>query len=187
VVSDHGFLAVDREARPNVRLRQLGLLRVSAQGAIDGEARFVTNHGSGYLYLAGADRPARARDLATALGALEGVARVSTVAEYTALGLPTPAENPLVGDVVLEAAPGWTFGDEARGDDLVGPPRYRGNHGYLPAHPDNGAFFLALGPGIARGRRLLSVRNRDVAPTLANVLGISMPDTEGRVLAEALA
>jgi predicted AlkP superfamily pyrophosphatase or phosphodiesterase len=35
VVSDHGFLAVDREVRPNVRLRQLGLLRVDAQGRLE--------------------------------------------------------------------------------------------------------------------------------------------------------
>jgi predicted AlkP superfamily pyrophosphatase or phosphodiesterase len=187
VVSDHGFLAVDQEVRPNVRLRQLGLLRVGAQGAVEGDARFVTNHGAGYLYLLGGDRPARARDLARALGALEGVARASTADEYAALGLPTPTENPLVGDVVLEAAPGWTFGDEARGDDLVGPPRYRGNHGYLPEHPDNGAFFLAMGPGIARGRRLAPVRSRDVAPTLAHVLGIAMPNIEGRVLEDTLA
>ncbi len=187
VVSDHGFLAVDREVRPNVWLRQQRLLGVSAQGAVEGEARFVTNHGSGYLYLAGADRPTRARDLAMALGALEGVARASTADAFAALGLPTPAENPLVGDVVLEAAPGWTFGDEARSDDLVGPPRYLGNHGYLPAHPDNGAFFLAIGPGIACGRRLAPVQSRDVAPTLAHVLGISMPNIEGRVLEDALA
>jgi predicted AlkP superfamily pyrophosphatase or phosphodiesterase len=182
VVSDHGFLAVDREVRPNVRLRQLGLLRVDAEGRAEGETRFVTNHGAGYLYLLGGDRQARARDLAAELGALEGVARVWTAHEYAALGLPTPAENPLVGDVALEAQPGWAFGDEARGDDLTGPPRYRGNHGYLPTHADNHAFFLATGPGLARGRRLEKMRSRDVAPTLALVLGIPMPDVEGQAL-----
>jgi predicted AlkP superfamily pyrophosphatase or phosphodiesterase len=182
VVSDHGFLAVDREVRPNVRLRQLGLLRVDAEGRAEGGTRFVTNHGAGYLYLLGGDRQARARDLAAELGALEGVARVWTAHEYAALGLPTPAENPLVGDVALEAQPGWAFGDEARGDDLTGPPRYRGNHGYLPTHADNHAFFLATGPGLARGRRLEKMRSRDVAPTLALVLGIPMPDVEGQAL-----
>jgi predicted AlkP superfamily pyrophosphatase or phosphodiesterase len=182
VVSDHGFLPVGQEVRPNVRLRQLGLLRVDAQGRADGEARFVTNHGSGYLYLRGGNCESRAQALASELGGLDGVARVWAGADYAALGLPTPAENPLVGDVMLEAAVGWSFGDEARGDDLVGPPRYRGNHGYLPSHADNAAFFLAAGPGLARGRRLEMVRSRDVAPTLANVLGIAMPETEGRML-----
>jgi predicted AlkP superfamily pyrophosphatase or phosphodiesterase len=190
IVSDHGFLAVDREVRPNVRLRQLGLLRVDAEGRAGGEseARFVTNHGAGYLYLLGADRgpgadrQARARELAAELGALDGVARVWTAREYVGLGLPTPAENALVGDLVVEAQPGWSFGDEARGDDLTGPPRYRGNHGYLPSHADNHAFFLAAGPGLGRGRRLVKLRSRDVAPTLAQVLGIAMPDVEGHVL-----
>jgi predicted AlkP superfamily pyrophosphatase or phosphodiesterase len=64
----------------------------------------------------------------------------------------------------------------------VGPPRYRGNHGYLPSHADNAAFFLAAGPGLARGRRLEMVRSRDVAPTLAHVLGLAMPEIEGRLL-----
>lgn len=186
VVSDHGFLAVDREVRPNVRLRQLGLLRVDAQGRAEGEARFVTNHGAGYLYLLGDDRQARPRDLAAELAALDGVARVWTAPEYAALGLPTPAENPLVGDLVVEAKPGWAFGDEARGDDLTGPPRYLGNHGYLPSHPDNNAFFLATGPGLARGRRLAMVRSRDVAPTLAHVLGIPMRSVEGRLLEDVV-
>jgi predicted AlkP superfamily pyrophosphatase or phosphodiesterase len=186
VVSDHGFLAVDREVRPNVRLRQLRLLRVDAQGRLEGEARFVTNHGAGYLYLMGGDRRARAHELAAALSDLEGVAHAWTGDEYAGLGLPSPAENPLVGDVVLEAAPGWSFGDEARGDDLVAPPRYRGNHGYLPAHPDNGAFFLAAGPGLVRGRRLPAVRSRDVAPTLAHLLGLRMQGVEGRLLEGAI-
>jgi predicted AlkP superfamily pyrophosphatase or phosphodiesterase len=182
IVSDHGFLTVDREVRPNVRLRQLGLLRVDAQGWAEGEARFVTNHGAGYLYVLSGDRQARACEIARELSALEGVASVWTADEYAALGLPTPAENPLVGDAIVEAQPGWSFGDEARGDDLVGPPRYRGNHGYLPSHPENGAFFLATGPGLAHGRRLPAVRSRDVAPTLAHVLGIRMTPTDGRVL-----
>jgi predicted AlkP superfamily pyrophosphatase or phosphodiesterase len=186
VVSDHGFLAVSQEVRPNVRLRQLGLLEADAAGRIRGEARFVTNHGAGYLYLQGGDRPGRARDLAAALGTLPGVARVWTAADYAGLGLPAPEANPLMGDLMLEAGPGWTFGDEARGEDLVGPPRYRGNHGYLPAQPDNGAFLLAAGPGVARGRRLPSVRSRDVAPTLAHVLGLQMPDVEGRPLGALL-
>ena len=42
------------------------------------------------------------------------------------------------------------------------------------------------GAGIARGTRLSHVRNVDVAPTIAALLGIEFPGTEGRVLREAL-
>ena len=115
VVSDHGFLPVAHEVRPNARLRQLGVLRADPAGRV-----------------VSAD-------------------------------------------------------DDAQGDEVVGAPCYRGNHGHLPTHPDNGAFFLAAGPGIARGRTLAAVRSRDVGPTVAHVLGLGMEATDGRALTEILA
>lgn len=179
VASDHGFLPVEQEVRVNVRLRQLGLLE---------EARFVSNHGAGYVYLSDR-RNARAqtRDLVRELGKLEGVSGVWTEEDFPALGLPTPEENPRVGDLILEAAPGYDFADEAQGDDVVtSPPRYRGTHGQLPTHPDNAAFFLAVGPGIRRGGELPAISSRDLAPTLAHALGLTMEATEGRFLTEIL-
>src|SRR5438552_903297 len=92
VVSDPGFLATPREPRPNVHLARLGAA---------GDARFVMNHGAGYVYALrdGGAGAALARELAK----LEGVARVWQPAEYAALGLPTPDRNPHVGDLLLEA------------------------------------------------------------------------------------
>ena len=189
VVWDHGFLPVAHEVRPNARLRQLGVLRADPAGRVaSADARFVTNHGAGYLYCTGDGDPVRlARDLAAELARVEGVAHVWAEREYPALGLPRLAQDPRVGDLLLEAAPGYAFADDAQGDEVVGAPRYRGNHGHLPTHPDNGAFFLAAGPGIARGRTLAAVRSRDVGPTVAHVLGLGMEATDGRVLTEILA
>ena len=187
VVSDHGFLPVTREVRVNVRLRQLGLLNVDDQGRIEPTpARLVMNHGAGYLYVGGGgDREAIARDLKRELAGLPGVAGVWEPADYPSLGLPTPEDNPLAGDLVLEATPGYSFGDEARGDDLLGPPRYRGTHGHRPTHPDNAAFFLAAGAGIRRGAEIAAITSRDVAPTLGRLLGLDPGDPDGRVLTEA--
>ena len=102
-------------------------------------------------------------------------------------GLPVPDVNPMVGELVLEAAEGYAFGDEARGDDHVGPPRYRGNHGHRPTHPDNGAFFLATGAGVRRGAELGAIMSRDVAPTVAHLLSVKLGDVEGTLRADALA
>jgi predicted AlkP superfamily pyrophosphatase or phosphodiesterase len=188
IVSDHGFLPVTQEIRPNVRLRQLGLLRLSGGQVVGGDARFVMNHGAGYLYARGeGDRERLLRDLAGELATLEGVSGVWSTQEYAGLGLAVPSENGLAGDLVLEAQPGYMFGDEPAGDELIGPPRHRGTHGQRGAHPDNGAFFLATGPGIARGHTLPAIRSRDVAPTLAHVLGLRLEDIEGRLLTAALA
>jgi arylsulfatase A-like enzyme len=188
VVSDHGFLPSEREIRVNVRLRQLGLLAVDGAGRVEGaRARLVMNHGAGYVYCAaGPDRRAVARDVRAELAALEGVAGAWAADDYAGLGLPDPADNAMAGDVVLDAAPGYAFGDEARGEAIIGPPKYRGTHGQRPEHPDNGAFFLAAGAGIRRGAELGEITSRDVAPTLADGLDLAMPHVEGRVLAEAL-
>jgi len=189
VVSDHGFLPSAREIRVNVRLRQRGLLQVDAEGRITGgRARFVTNHGAGFVYvLDPADRESLVRDLKPELAALEGVTGVWEPSDYGALGLPVPADNPMVGELALEAAEGYAFGDEARGEEYIGPPRYRGNHGHRPDHPDNGAFFLAAGVGVRRAGELGAIASRDVAPTVAHLLGIELGDVEGKLVAGALA
>ena len=88
---------------------------------------------------------------------------------------------------MFEAAPGYSFGDGAVGDEEHGAPKYLGTHGQRPMHSDNAALFLASGAGISRGLELASVRGRDVAPTIARALGVRMPPVEGVVLERALA
>jgi len=176
VVSDHGFLPSTREIRPNVRLRRLGAQR---------EARFVMNHGAGALYGLGGDDRALAQ-LAGEIEKMEGVSGMWRAGDYAALGLPSPADHAQVADVMFEAAPGYSFGDMAEGEDEHGAPKYLGTHGQRPTYADNAAFFLASGAGIARGRALAQVRSRDVAPTVAKMLGLGMENVEGRVLEQAL-
>ena len=187
VVSDHGFLPVEREIRPNVRLRRLGVLSVDGDGRIErASARFVMNSGAGSLYVVeSGDRMATARHLAAELATLEGVANVWTADHFAGLGLPAPADHRWMGDALLEAAPGYVFDDDAAHAEECGPTRrYRGTHGQHPARPDNGAFFVAAGPGIRRGVELPAIVNRAVAPTIATILGLRMD--AGRPLAEIL-
>jgi hypothetical protein len=49
------------------------------------------------------------------------------------------------------------------------------------------ATFLAHGPGIRKEARLGRIRNVDVAPTIAALLGLEMKNVEGRILSEILA
>src|SRR5690606_38762498 len=60
------------------------------------------------------------------------------------------------------------------------------SHGYLPDHPRMYPALLLSGNGIRKGQRIGLVRNHDVAPTIAQILGLTMEDMEGRVLTEAL-
>ena len=188
VVSDHGFLPVRREIRPNVRLRRRGLLRLGGDGAFaHAEARFVMNHGAGWVYaLGGSDRARLARDLKAELATLEGVSAVWTPDEYASVGLPGPDDNDRSGDLLLEAAPGYMLADEMRGEDEHGAPRYLGTHGQRPDHEDNHALFVAAGRGIKRGATLGRITSRDLAPTLATLLALPPVPSEGRILTEIL-
>jgi predicted AlkP superfamily pyrophosphatase or phosphodiesterase len=185
VVSDHGFLRSTREIRPNVRLRRLGALCVQSDGRVTGEARFVMNHGAGALYRLNAG--ARAFDeIAREIATLEGVSAMWTSAEYATIGLPAPENHVQVADAMFEAEPGYCFGDTASGDDEHGMPRYLGTHGQRPTYADNAAFFLAAGAGIALGGEIGTIRSRDVAPTVAETLGLKLPSVEGVVLDQIL-
>jgi predicted AlkP superfamily pyrophosphatase or phosphodiesterase len=62
----------------------------------------------------------------------------------------------------------------------------RGTHGNHPNNPLLDATFVAWGAAIKPGTKLPRIRNVDVAPTMAAVLGLKMENVEGRVLQEIL-
>jgi predicted AlkP superfamily pyrophosphatase or phosphodiesterase len=189
VFSDHGFLPVSRELRPNVRLARLGLLQTGADGRIAGaEARVVMNHGAAYVYVReGAEQARVARQVAAELAKMPGVSAAWTSDQYAALGLPAPSEHRQIGDVLIEAAEGYLFVDDAVGDEETDRPHHLGTHGQRGSHPGNHAFFLAAGPAIRRGLELGVFPNRNAAPTIAATLGVDMGDIEGRTLTEIFA
>jgi predicted AlkP superfamily pyrophosphatase or phosphodiesterase len=106
---------------------------------------------------------------------LPGVEAVFGAKEFGDLGLPAPADDATQGDLMLTAAPGWHFGDHAAEDPPPGPV-YRATHGHLPDDPRLLAGFVAAGPGVAEGVRLGQLDALDVAPTLAALLGVTLPE-----------
>ena len=63
---------------------------------------------------------------------------------------------------------------------------YSGHHGYLASDAQLNGMFVAWGHGVKRGAQLGEIRNVDVAPTVAALLGLKLENVEGRVLTEAL-
>jgi predicted AlkP superfamily pyrophosphatase or phosphodiesterase len=55
-------------------------------------------------------------------------------------------------------------------------------HGYDPAWPQMRATFLIEGKGIKAGKDLGQIDMRDIAPTIAYVLGVKLPQAEGKSL-----
>jgi predicted AlkP superfamily phosphohydrolase/phosphomutase len=65
---------------------------------------------------------------------------------------------------------------------LPAPPHFLGMHGYDPADPEMRSTFLIEGPGIASGKNLGSIDMRDIAPTLAKLMGAELPQAQGHAL-----
>ena len=62
----------------------------------------------------------------------------------------------------------------------------QGYHGYLAEDPRMNALFVASGRGIQCGARVGQVDARDIAPTVAFLLGQSLPQADGKVLQQIL-
>ena len=119
--------------------------------------------------------------------AVEGIARVLDGHEGPTLGMPTPEENQGMGDLVLLAKDGYAFKDGCTGDAAVAISQdYLGTHGYPASDPELDGIFIAQGNRIKPGISLPRIANLDVAPTIAQILGLQIPNAEGRVLTEIL-
>jgi hypothetical protein len=52
----------------------------------------------------------------------------------------------------------------------------------MPDLSDLHASFFLVGPGVPAGRSLGLIDMRDVAPTLAHEMGLSLPSADGKIL-----
>jgi predicted AlkP superfamily pyrophosphatase or phosphodiesterase len=77
------------------------------------------------------------------------------------------------GDLIIAPKPGWMFSVRGTTHGSTSPDDQR-----VP--------ILFLGRGIKPGRYAQSATPADIAPTLARLCGITLPNAEGRVLAEAV-
>jgi hypothetical protein len=118
-----------------------------------------------------------------------GVAQVLTPADFDGLGYPQPTTNDRMANLVAAAAEGHAFGGSQEGDTVVDVPMGStpGAHGYLNSDPEMNAIFVASGAGIKAGSKLGQIKNLDIAPTIARLLGVQFAGAEGRVLSEILA
>jgi predicted AlkP superfamily pyrophosphatase or phosphodiesterase len=178
IVSDHGFKTYDKVIQPNALLAAKGLLE---------DAWVIPEGGSAMVYIT---RSARKSELApklrTEFAGIPGVKGVLEPSEFDKYGFPPP--NDRMADLVLLAEDGYSFSGAAKGETVIPVPAGStpGAHGYVNTDPDMNAVFVAWGAGIKPGTRLGSVRNLDVAPTIARLLGLEMKNIQGKVLTEAL-
>ncbi len=85
---------------------------------------------------------------------------------------------------VLTLRKGFVPGPGLSGPLVVAVAGHRGTHGYDPATtPEMRASFFATGRSVAKGKNLGVVDMRQVAPTVAAVLGVKLPGVNEEALA----
>lgn len=188
VTTDHGFKKVNKLVFPNVALRKAGLLQAFATKVTQCDAYVFAQGGIAFAFVTD---PARKAELLPKLRAtlekVEGVDKILDGSEAPTLGMPLPENNQGMGDLILYPKPGYAFQSVAAGEEeSIVSTTYLGTHGYPNTDPELDGIFLAWGKGIRPGMKLDRVLNLDVAPTIARLLGLKMPEMDGRVLEEIL-
>jgi predicted AlkP superfamily pyrophosphatase or phosphodiesterase len=170
VVSDHGFLPIRKEIHLNVALVHAGLIKTKPDGTVDDwQASSWASGGTAAVMTRTPEAAGKAR---AALKSVEGVGRVVEGAELKAMkGYPDAA-------FVLAAARGYAFGNDVSGE-VIRDSSSRGTHGYMPDERDMDASFFLAGPRVHGKGELGRIDMRDVAPTLAALLGVALPEAEG--------
>lgn len=95
---------------------------------------------------------------------------------------------------MLEAKDGYYFQDGLNGpflsvenmDGITGPEPMYATHGYLPGKPGYQTVFMAKGPDVKENTDILSMCLVDEGPTLARLLGVTLPEADGRVITAML-
>ncbi|MBV8879031.1 MAG: alkaline phosphatase family protein [Planctomycetaceae bacterium] len=171
IVGDHGFTSISRNVGANTILRDAGFLTEEEGRVASWRALTRSSGGSASIYVKDpADLPGVKQALLAA-SALDGAPRYRVLErpELDALGY-----NPDAA-FALEPADGVAI------TERLGPsvPTVKGNHGQLPTRPGLQTGFLAEGAGIRAGARIERMRVIDIAPTVAELLGLDLPEAEG--------
>lgn len=173
--------------------------KVPAPGSLPADGIVVAaNGGSDYFYVPGHD-PAVVTSLVTALqrreeyGAIFVDDRYGSIAGTLPLSLVNLANASRQGAGQPDVVVSFSWDDTASIQKMNGiefesaGSGQRGMHGSFGT-PDVHNTLIANGPSFRSGATVTGPSgNVDVAPTVALLLGLSMPQAEGRVLGEALA
>jgi predicted AlkP superfamily pyrophosphatase or phosphodiesterase len=181
VVSDHGFAKTDAQLNLFPAFRAAQLFSVDDKGKIsDWKAMPWVTGGSAAIVLKDPSDAAilgQVRELLNKLAAdpANGIDRILDADELHKRG-GYPLASFFVG-----LKPGWRTGSTLEGP-VASKIKPGGTHGELPDLPDLRAAFFLSGPGVPAARDLGAIDMRDVAPTLAHVVGLSLPSADGKNL-----
>ena len=170
VLSDHGFVPVEREAAPLSVLAEEGLFDKEADGAPKLRKLGAVHAGGSFaVYWLEEPSPTERASLRRAVKRLLEAGVLQEVVDRARLESLSADPD---AELSLDAAPGVYFSDRFEGPLVRDTVKDRGTHGQLPTRPGLGAAFIAAGPDISPARNLGCIALTQVAPTLASWMGL---------------
>jgi arylsulfatase A-like enzyme len=172
VVGDHGAVDLNSVLEPNVALAEAGLLVPNPADpglATRWSAYARPSGGAAFVYARKEEDAVLARRALSDAAAQTGAFRIVGAEEMLRNGADPEAW------FGLEATLGYQFGVAGAGP-LVQSAAPRGGAGYFPRQVVMAPGFVAFGAGLRPGVRIARMRQIDVAPTVAALLGLSLED-----------
>ena len=174
VLSDHGFVPVEKEAAPLVALAEEGLF-VEVNGAGWELRRLGAVHAGGSFALYWLEKPS-AEDRRALDRAIERLKETGAVAEVVdRKRLESLSADP-DAEIILDAADGYYFSNRFAGAVVQESAKDRGTHGHLPDRKGLEAMFISTGPQVAAGKNLGKLTLVQVGRALIQLAGLP-PET----------
>ena len=187
VVSDHGFAAIHDAVNLYIPFLQAGLISIGKSAA--GSSTPTINSWKAEPWLASGMAAVILRDPMDSVTRTQVRDLLDKVASDPVDGIDrilTGEEARLRGgfpnaDFLVLLKPGFYTGAGVSGP-LLTPTPGRGTHGFAPDNPDMYASFFVMGPGIGRHQDFGVIDMRQIAPTVAGALNVSLPAAEVKEL-----
>ena len=179
IVSDHGFAPVEHEVNLVKSFEDAGLITVDPRtGKVTSWEAAPWGGASAAIVLRhpeDAAVKAKVKALLDQLAAdpVNGINRVIGAEEIARMG-GTPMATYWVDFKI-----GYMMGGKMT---HVSDAEEKGTHGWLPDHPEMRSSFFIAGPGVPKKGAIGEIDQRDIAPTVAKVLGVALPTADGKPL-----
>lgn len=189
IVSDHGFLDLTHTVNLAIPFLKAGLIEVGQRKSEEGTKPAVTAW-KAHMWSSGgvtavmlhdpADQAVKqqVRELLAALAAdaANGIDRVLEKDAAKEFGGFPDAE------FLVVMKQGYTTGAGLSGPVVSEIKAVHGSHGFWPLFPEMRSSFFILGEGVAQGRNLGVLDMRQIAPTVAQILGVKLPAAKQPVI-----
>jgi predicted AlkP superfamily pyrophosphatase or phosphodiesterase len=184
IVSDHGFLNVTHTVNLYIPFMEQGLIKTEKRAGYEGETTAVT--WKAQLWSAGGVTAVMLHDPPDTETRDSVHALLTSLAADPANGIDQVLDADQIAQhggfsgaaYLIVMKPGYVAGAAASGPLVVTPTVVHGTHGFWPLYPEMHSSFFILGEGVARGRDLGTIDMRQIAPTVANILGVKLPSAK---------